>query len=202
MRNKTQYIKLAIVSSFIKLLEARRFEKVTVKDIVEDCGVTRNTFYNYFEDTYDIVDYLLQEQMRKMVQPPGELTLYSMLSELTELAYSNRKIIYHLYHSPKQPELLRCFDKGMELMVRHLVDRAIGEKTVEDSDRVLIVDVMRHAANGMLQQWVESGMEESMEGKIHRLELLFERTVPYAISRAEQLCREENGAQNSDKLKM
>ena len=33
------------MDSFIKLLNAKPLDKITVKDIVEDCGINRNTFY-------------------------------------------------------------------------------------------------------------------------------------------------------------
>ena len=43
-----QFTKAAIIKSFSKLLDQKSFEKITVKDIVEDCGVNRKTFYYYF----------------------------------------------------------------------------------------------------------------------------------------------------------
>ena len=39
-----QFTKQAIINSFLKLLEEMPLDKITVKDIVEDCGVNRNTF--------------------------------------------------------------------------------------------------------------------------------------------------------------
>ena len=39
------FTKKAIRESFIKLLNERPLNKITVKDIVEDCGVNRNSFY-------------------------------------------------------------------------------------------------------------------------------------------------------------
>ena len=38
----------AIKESFIKLLNEKPLHQITVKDIVEDCGVNRNTFYYHF----------------------------------------------------------------------------------------------------------------------------------------------------------
>ena len=40
----------AIKASFLKLLSQRPLNQITVKDIVEDCGVNRNSFYYHFED--------------------------------------------------------------------------------------------------------------------------------------------------------
>ena len=44
------YTKQAIKASFLKLLNERPLSQVTVKSIVEDCGINRNTFYYHFAD--------------------------------------------------------------------------------------------------------------------------------------------------------
>ena len=44
------YTKQAIKNSFLKLLNDRPLNQVTVKAIVEDCGINRNTFYYHFTD--------------------------------------------------------------------------------------------------------------------------------------------------------
>jgi len=40
----------AIMESVLRLLEERPLNKITVKDIVDECGINRNTFYYHFED--------------------------------------------------------------------------------------------------------------------------------------------------------
>ena len=44
------FTKKAIADSFLKLLREKPLDKITIKDIVEDCGINRNTFYYHFED--------------------------------------------------------------------------------------------------------------------------------------------------------
>ena len=38
------FTKTAIRNSFIKLLNERPISQITIRDIVDDCGVNRNTF--------------------------------------------------------------------------------------------------------------------------------------------------------------
>ena len=44
------FTKKAIQETFITLLDERPLNKITVKDIVETCGINRNSFYYHFED--------------------------------------------------------------------------------------------------------------------------------------------------------
>ena len=39
------FTKIAIQQSFMRLLGQRPITKITVKDIVEDCGINRNSFH-------------------------------------------------------------------------------------------------------------------------------------------------------------
>ena len=38
------YTKKAIMDSFVKMLSQKSFDKITIKDIIEDCGLNRSTF--------------------------------------------------------------------------------------------------------------------------------------------------------------
>ena len=50
----------AIKESFAKLLNERPLDKITVKDIVEDCGINRNSFYYVrFGGIFSIVTFFL-----------------------------------------------------------------------------------------------------------------------------------------------
>ena len=50
----------AIIASFLKLLNERPLHKITVKDIVEDCGINRNSFYYHFEDLPALVEAIVE----------------------------------------------------------------------------------------------------------------------------------------------
>ena len=53
--------KRAIADAFRKLLEQRSIEKITVKDIVNECGLNRQTFYYHFYDIYDLMEWMINE---------------------------------------------------------------------------------------------------------------------------------------------
>ena len=52
------FTKDIIARTLIELLDEKPMSKVTVKDIVERCGVNRNTFYYHFHDIPAVVEYL------------------------------------------------------------------------------------------------------------------------------------------------
>lgn len=55
-RNKKRTL-LAFSTALFNLVQKQSFEKVTVNQICEIADYPRSTFYNYFEDKFDLLDY-------------------------------------------------------------------------------------------------------------------------------------------------
>ena len=48
------FTKLVIMRVFENLLSVKPLEKITVKDITDQCGISRNTFYYHYQDIYQV----------------------------------------------------------------------------------------------------------------------------------------------------
>ena len=62
------FTKKAIRESFVKLLSEKPFSQITVRDIVEDCGVSRNTFYYYYNDLPHLAESIVNEDAERIIQ--------------------------------------------------------------------------------------------------------------------------------------
>ena len=56
--SKSAQTKRHIVSSFLRLMDKKPWEKITVIEICRQADITRGTFYQYFGDIYDLVEQL------------------------------------------------------------------------------------------------------------------------------------------------
>ena len=59
--------KKRIAKSFKKLLSKQSFEKISVRQIMEDTGIRRQTFYNHFLDKYELLEWIFQTELREQV---------------------------------------------------------------------------------------------------------------------------------------
>ena len=56
----------ALIGESLKVLMRNHpFEKITIKMITDEAGVIRPTFYNYFCDKYEVVEWIFNEYIRK-----------------------------------------------------------------------------------------------------------------------------------------
>ena len=62
-----QFTKKAIIESFLKLLNERPLDKITIKDVVEDCQINRNTFYYHFENIPALVEVIFREETERVI---------------------------------------------------------------------------------------------------------------------------------------
>lgn len=80
--------KQALADSMKQLLRKMPMERITIKDITDMAGVIRPTFYNHFSDKYELLEYIIREDLLRPVRP---LLLNHMLTEGLTLLFSNLK---------------------------------------------------------------------------------------------------------------
>ena len=70
MRRKTT--KELLAESFRELAAAKPIDKITVKDITENCGYSVATFYRQFRDKYDLIAWDYTRRIEKIMAQVGE----------------------------------------------------------------------------------------------------------------------------------
>ena len=56
--------KRALTESLLKLLHTKRFDKITISEITNGCGMNRMTFYYHFSDIYDLMVWCIENYLR------------------------------------------------------------------------------------------------------------------------------------------
>lgn len=59
--SKAATTQIRIIDAYLHLMETTDFDKIAVSSIVEKADVTRSTFYSYFTDIYDLLEYVEDE---------------------------------------------------------------------------------------------------------------------------------------------
>ncbi len=67
MERKSELTKALLGEKFKELVAKKGFDKLTIKMITDAAGVIRPTFYNYFQDKYEVMEWLLWEDVFKDV---------------------------------------------------------------------------------------------------------------------------------------
>lgn len=55
-----------IAETLFDILKEKPFDKITVKEVVEVCDVTRQTFYYHFDDLLDVLEWSMRKHVKEM----------------------------------------------------------------------------------------------------------------------------------------
>lgn len=51
-----------IVNAFLKLIETEAYDKITVTNLVEECDISRQTFYYHFNDVEEMIAFAFEKE--------------------------------------------------------------------------------------------------------------------------------------------
>ena len=60
---KKSAIDLLLSESLKELAKKKPIEKITIKEITNEAGVIRPTFYNHFQDKYELLEWIVKEDL-------------------------------------------------------------------------------------------------------------------------------------------
>ncbi len=164
------FTKMAIKATFIKLLNEKPLSQITVKDIVEECGVNRNSFYYHFQDIPALIEEIVTEAADQIIAKyPTIDSLETSLNVALEFAMKDRRAILHIYHSVNRDIFEQYLWKVCEYVVSAYADSIFADKPVGERDRKLIARFYKEECFGMVMGWMSGGMKDGIQDEISRL---------------------------------
>ncbi len=139
------FTKKAIIASFLHLAGKKPLDKITVRNIVDDCGINRNTFYYYFQDIYAVLEGLCDDVIRALPQDETlSVTLTAFYRTLHDFAQKHPHTARSLALSLGFEGLERYFATGLDGVITDCYVRAT--MSVPSSTRLRMI---RYALLGL-----------------------------------------------------
>ncbi len=168
MQHKKE-VKVLLAESFKELVLAKPIEKITIKEITDRAGVIRVTFYNHFQDKYELLEWVCREEV---VSPIRILLWNDMEKEALTFMFNNilknKEFYLHAARLEGQNSfesiVRRCFT---EVITDYLIERSSNDKkhyswlTPE-----WVGEFYSQTLAYMLISWIRSGMTESPENMV------------------------------------
>ena len=183
------FTKFAILKVFGDLAASRPVDKITVKDITDQCGISRNTFYYHYQDIYQVlkayVQYSAEHVIELMVEDEGE----DGKAGLKEIRYleANRELLCNLYRSAANEEVRNCLQSASQIIFDRLIESVSQGMEVQAEDKKILSAVCQYTARGIMTSWMEEdGMlnGETLEQVLVRLDYLFKGAIREALMRS------------------
>lgn len=158
----------AIRQSFIDLLKVKKFDRISVKMIIDKAAINRSTFYAHFLDKYDLMDQLQEE------------LLDNLINNLPDVNWQSNKPLIEQFQD-RATGIVQNINQNRELFVLMLSNNVGNsfEKTMQDKSRTVfegiisdeyltvpreyVVVLLTSAVSSTLITWAKNGFKESPE---------------------------------------
>ena len=177
----TTQTKDAIKNSFMKLLNRKPLSKITVKEIVEDCGINRNSFYYHFEDIPHLIEEIFNEQADAFFQPEQNESIYGCMTTAIRFALQNKTAMMHIFNSANREMFERYLNSVAARTVESYVEYYTANYRISDENREALVLYYKNILNGFVMDWLSGGMRYDLAEKLRRVCGVFEGTFDNAM---------------------
>lgn len=181
----------AIVETFVKILNEKPIDKITVREIIDVCGLNRSTFYYYFADIYDLIDKIFENETARILGDHKEYDSWAEgVKAAMAFAIENKRAIFHVYKSVSRERLERYISTVLDSVLLGVVRSQCEDADVSEKNIRLVADIYKYTLTGLVFKWLEEGMTAEPIDLIDKLAYMFEGSVSGLLKRAQECdCR-------------
>lgn len=180
----TNLTKDLIKRTFRSLLEEKPLSQITVKMIVQECGINRNSFYYHYQDIPALIEEMVQEDADRLIaEYPTIASVETALYAVNEFLTENKKAILHIYNSVNRNIFERYLWKICDYVVDSYGEIVLKDREIDEFDKEILGRFFKSECFGIMISWLDQMMETDVQHMIARFCELYTGLVEEMIER-------------------
>ncbi len=175
-------VKVLLADSFKELVLKKPAEKITIKEITDRAGVIRVTFYNHFQDKYELLEWICREEI---VNPTKVLFNNNMQKEAVVFIFTaimkNKDFYSHVSRLQGQNSfseiIQKLFSEMVEEYIHDNVRDGMGLRKYSWLDDKWIADYYSQNLTFVIMSWIGNGMKVSPEDMVEMYAYISKHSV-------------------------
>lgn len=159
---KKKNTKQLLVESLLELSKVIPIEKISVKEIVQNCGVGRQSFYNHFHDKYDLIEYFYASRVDMIIE--GNLnkkTWKETIIDVLQFFYDYRQFFKSAIIENGQLAFINIYyEHTKKAYINFIISHNDG--CISDS-MLFLVEFNCFGAVNMVKKWLLNNMNRTPE---------------------------------------
>ncbi len=141
--------KKALASALKELMEEYSFEKISITNICEKCGMNRKSFYYHFKDKYDLVNWIFDTDfIALMMNLPRDR--WDSFEMICEYFYENRNFYCKALRIKGQNSFSEHLREFARPLLRDKIDAILKEKTIPQ----ICIDFLTDGLVCSIERWL------------------------------------------------
>lgn len=162
----TFHTKKALSESLKRIMKKKPLSKITVSEIIADCGMNRKTFYYHFDDIYALLKWTLEIEAIDIVKNINLVVDYTdAIYFIMDYVEKNEYLLNCAYDSLGRDGLKTFFHEDSNEIVVNLVDMVERENELllDEEYKAFVVDFFVEALSGILIHWIRNREDRHKE---------------------------------------
>ena len=180
----TNTTKQALEASLKRMLLKKPLNKITIRDITEDCGVSRMAFYYHFKDIYDLVEWSCMEDASRALQGKKTCdTWQEGLLQIFEAVLENKPFILNAYRCISRDQMESFLFKLTYGLIRGVVDEKSQGVSISEADKTFIAEFYKYSFVGIMLDWIKQGMQADCRIIVRKVSTTMQGNVSNSIQK-------------------
>ena len=180
-----QRTKAVLIGTFKTLMLKKPMNKITVSELVEECGINRKTFYYHFEDIYDMLRKMLKQDIEAIFSRGDLIEDHDLIINLVlDYMEQNKVILKNMISCIGRAELDLFLNSNVNKPIYSLVCEAEQKQnlSVGDEYKRFLADFFTRAVSGVLIDWIENRADRNKEQIKQYLFTTLSTAIPAALN--------------------
>ena len=174
-----------IMTTLAGLLRAKRLDDITVTELVEQCGISRQAFYYHFSDLYGVVDYGIRLMLEELgVNRPEDWR--TVLERTLVLLRENRTLVLNVYRAYERSYVERHVRRWAAPLVEARTRLSARRYGVTEDQINFMSELLTQGLASIVLSWAERGMPSSAIERMDDFDILVEGCLDYTLERLAQ----------------
>lgn len=181
MSNNTKQL---LAQSLKKLMSKTSLDHITVKDLVADCGVNRQTFYYHFQDIYELLGWVFKSEALESINNYKTYDTWQLgFLKIFQYVEQNRCFCVSTFHSLGRDHLESFLNNLTFDLLISVIDEIAGDQPLSLENKHFIARFYTFGFVGLMLDWLRLGVKEKPEAIADKLSKLIEGDISRAISK-------------------
>ncbi|MEL1133677.1 TetR/AcrR family transcriptional regulator C-terminal domain-containing protein [Desulfitobacterium sp. THU1] len=145
-------------NTLLSLAKKRPLAKVTVKDILNSSQTAKQTFYNHFEDKYDLINFVLYDFVEG-IEKSHAMRSYEGILSVLDFTRENSSFFSSIVKKGNPSNFPEFYYRWCVNYYVVALQKEYGLKVISP-DIKMAIDFYCHGAVGIYIDWIQSGMTE------------------------------------------
>lgn len=161
-----------IADTYAAMIRQKGVDKITVKALIQECGISRQTFYYHFQDLMEVIEWSVQRNMQEMLKKSLQApTPREAIGVFVSTSLKTRNMLYRLLESQRRQQVEVLIVEAVRSYLEQMIRSRAPQIPLNYQDMEALLDFYSFGVTGLLLKNCakETPDEELLIDQMYRL---------------------------------